>query len=314
MRFLMIGAGGIGAYYAARLLLAGHELVLVARGAHLQAMQAQGLRVTHPDLQFDAPVIAVSQEDLCLNYQASDFDLIIFTTKAAATAPLCAALHDWWQAAETPVLSLQNGVDNELEIERSVGQARTLGGLAVRIGGHIVAPGCIEAKGVAEVVVGAWPNAAQNPALESRLSAFAEAFNQAGIPTRLSPKIQTELWRKLIINNGVNPLSAVTRLDTRSLTGHPAFTKVVYQLMQETASAARADGIELSQADVDEMYQLICQFDAIKTSMLVDREKGRPLELDEISGAVLQRSERLGIAAPYTEFVYSLVQNIIAQE
>lgn len=311
MRFLMLGAGGIGAYYAAKLQQTAHQIVLVARGEHLTAMQKNGLQVTHPDFHFQQPVTAISQTILLADYQADDFDLIILTTKAGATAQLCSDLHAWWTDATSPVLSLQNGVDNEVLLAQSIGQARTVGGLAVRIGGHIVKPGVVEATGVAEVIMGAWPNAQENAALQTKLDDFAQYFNQAGIPTRLSKQIQTELWRKLIINNGVNPLSALTQLDTRSLTTHPVFTKVVYQLMLETAAAAKADGIHLSQTDVDDMYQLICQFDAIKTSMLVDREKGRPLELEEISGAVLKRSEILNNPADYTRFVHALLMTCV---
>jgi 2-dehydropantoate 2-reductase len=88
----------------------------------------------------------------------------------------------------------------------------------------------------------------------------------------------------------------------------------VYALMQEAALAAQADGVNLTEGDVDEMYRLISQFDAIKTSMLVDRERGRPLELDEISGAVIRRCERLGKNAPLTELVCALLEQFVSRE
>jgi 2-dehydropantoate 2-reductase len=308
MRFLMIGAGGIGAYYAARLIAAGHEVTLTARGEHLAALKVKGLQVIHPEFRYQGPVTALDHAALCDQHRASEYDLIIVSLKAGATVSLMEELEQWLSDADVPLLSLQNGVDNEPQIAAHVGNERTVGGLAVRIGGHITAPGVIEVTGPAQVVMGAWPNAELTPELQARMAPVADLFNAAGIPTTLSDDIRCQLWRKLIINNGVNPLSALTWLDTRQLTRHPAYGKAVYRMMEETARAAKADDVSLGKQDVDEMFELISTFDAIKTSMLVDREKGRPLELEEICGAVLRRCEALGEDAPTTELVHALLK------
>jgi len=307
MKVVIVGAGGIGAYYGAKLMQADHQLVLVARGEHLQAMQTQGLRVTHPDFHFHQAVNACSLSELLEQHTSSDFDLIILALKADQTIPTLHSLKAWLKHTNTPVLSIQNGVDNELAIAAQLGQQRTIGGLAVRIGGHITAPATVEAAGIAQIIMGAWPEASANAALQQRLIPITKAFNQAGIPTTLSPSIQHELWKKLLINNGVNPLSALTELDTQALTQHPVYGKTVYNMMQEVAQVASADQVTLSADDVDAMYQLICQFDAIKTSMLIDKEKGRPLELAAISGAVIKRAEQLNIDVPLTALVHSLL-------
>ena len=308
MRFLFIGAGGIGCYYGARLQLQGHQVCYLARGEHLQALQEHGLQVSHQDLTFSEPVEAVDLETLKKDHSCTNYDLILLTLKAGSTTSILTQLKPWLSTSDTPVLSLQNGVDNEPMIEQVLNRQRTLGGLAVRIGGHIIAPGKIEATGPAQVVFGSWPNhnSAEvfNPAA---LALFADAFNNAGIPARISNDIRHELWRKLLINNGVNPLSALTHLDTRSLTSHPTYGKTVYRMMQEVAAVSQADGVELSQQDIDEMFELISNFDAIKTSMLVDKEKSRPLELDGISGAVIKRAQQLAIDVPNTELVHALL-------
>ncbi|GAA0847609.1 2-dehydropantoate 2-reductase [Marinobacter szutsaonensis] len=309
LKVLMIGAGGIGAYYAARLAKAGHDVVLTARGDHLTALQSQGLRVDYDGERLDCQLPAVDHTTLVQNYQPDDFDLVAVALKSTATGPVMEELGDWLRAGSVPVLSLQNGVDNEPLIADVVGEKRVLGGLAVRIGGHIVEPGKVFAEGVAQVVMGAWPQADdQNDARLPLLDRLENAFNEAGIPTTVTDNIRYELWRKLVINNGVNPLSALTGLDTRSLTHHPEFGKIVYGMMAETVEASKADGVNLGQKDLDEMFDLISNFNAIKTSMLVDKEKGRPLELDSIAGAVLRRCERLGIPAPYTRTVNALLQ------
>lgn len=290
MKIVIWGAGGIGCYYGARLQLAGHEITYVARGEHLHAMQTEGLIVEHESLNFKGFVDAVDQTTLMAKHACNEFDLIIFTVKTNASREILADAEKWLLQGSTPVLSLQNGVENEQIIADTVGENRTLGGLAVRIGGHIQEPGVIEARGVAQIVLGCWPNVLKRSELLHYSETLVSAFNQAGIPSTLSGNIQKELWRKLLINNSVNPISALTGLDTKTLTHDPVYKKVIYKIMQETAVAARNHGVEISQHDVDEMFKLISEFDAIKTSMLVDKEKGRPLELDGICGPVLRNT------------------------
>jgi 2-dehydropantoate 2-reductase len=311
MRFIIVGAGGIGAYYGARLLAAGHNVVLVARGEHLQKLQTDGLQVLHPSFSFHGPVMACDQEELAQSYRLESADLVILTLKASQTDAWLESMAGWLRQADCPVLSLQNGVDNELRIEQTVGRERTAGGLAVRIGGHVTQPGTVEATGPGEVILGAWPDEEQNQALQERLAPYVKLFNDAVIPTTLTSRIQHELWLKLLINNGVNPLSALTRLDTRALTSDKVYGAIVHRLMREAAAAARADGVDISPEEVDNKFRLICQFDAIKTSMLIDREKGRPLELDAICGAVLRRSEALGIEAPFTALIDAFLRRAV---
>jgi len=272
LKLLMVGAGGIGGYYAAKLLEAGHQVVLTARRAHLLAINENGLLVRYKGLDLAHRPEAFDHNQLVKRYKPDDFDVIVLALKATATASVCNELGDWLRQGQSPVLSLQNGVDNEQILSEAIGGHRVIGGLAVRIGGHIVSPGIIQAEGVAEIVLGVWPKINGNSdGLAPSVERLTAAFNAAGIPTRISDDIRYELWRKLVINNGVNPLSALTGLDTRSLTHQPEFSKIVYGAMSETVAASKADGINLSRKDLDEMFDLISSFNAIKTSMLVDK-------------------------------------------
>jgi 2-dehydropantoate 2-reductase len=308
MNFLILGAGGIGCYYGAKLQRVGHNVTFVARGKHLYAMQRNGLKVEHKDLNFFDKVEALDIDELLKNKLCNDYDLIVFTTKGGSTGTLLQSMDAWLKNTNTPILSLQNGVDNESLISKAVGEKRTLGGLAVRIGGHIIAPGKVHATGIAQLIIGAWPNAKYCSNQKNAIvDEFVKSFNSANIFAQISLDIKQELWRKLLINNGVNPLSALTGLDTRSLTSHKTLTKRVYQMMEEVALVAKADNVSLDTKDIDEMYELICTFDPIKTSMLIDKEKGRPLELDSICGAVLRRAAILGIQTPITELVNDLL-------
>jgi 2-dehydropantoate 2-reductase len=266
------------------------------------------LRVNHPEWRFDAPVKACSLEQFLQNPSPPEADLIILCVKAIDTEAVADRLADRLGESSAPVLSLQNGVDNEAVLTRRLGAERVLGGLAVRIGSHLTAPGVIDAVGPAQVVMGQWPTAAASSNSAELLDRLDAVFNQAGIPTKVTDNIQLELWRKLVINNGVNPLSALTRLDTGTLVHDPGLSQIVYGLMTETAAAAAADGVMLSETDCREMVELLLLFDPIKTSMLVDFEHNRPLETEEICGAVLSRSRRLQREAPYTFTVYQLLR------
>jgi 2-dehydropantoate 2-reductase len=308
LKVLMIGAGGIGGYYAVRLANGGHRVVVTARGAHLAAIQQRGLTVDYEGECFTQQPPAYDHPTLIQAHRADDFDVIVIALKSTATAALMAELADWFTAGSAPVLSLQNGVDNEAMLAEVLGPERVLGGLAVRIGGHIIAPGQVSVEGPAQLVIGAWPNReAAGDALVPLLKRLYTVFSDLGITTTVSDTIQSELWRKLVINNGVNPLSALTGLDTQTLTSDPALRNIVYGMMAETVAASKAVGVNLGQSDLDEMFDLISHFNAIKTSMLVDREKGRPLELDSIAGPVLRGCAQIGVPAPYTFTVSTLL-------
>jgi 2-dehydropantoate 2-reductase len=311
LHICIVGAGGIGCYYGARLETKGHHVVYIARGEHLAALQDKGLTLKHPDLNFYGRVTATDLNGLSFAYTPEDFDAIIICVKATATDSVARALKQWFVTTNKAalILSLQNGVDNEPQLAMSLGEKYIVGGLAVRIGGHIISPGEVEATGVAQVILGPWPasGGASDEYTRQAIARLVEAFNQAAIPTRLVENIRHELWRKLIINNGVNPLSALTQLDTRALSHHPELGQFVHKMMQETAQVSAADDEVLTDDDVEEMFELIRSFDPIKTSMLVDFEKGRPLELDAISGVIIRRSEKIKCDVPVTKAVSSLL-------
>ncbi|MCG6257832.1 ketopantoate reductase family protein [Vibrio furnissii] len=313
MKFAILGAGGIGCYYAARLLHAGHDVVLVARGAHLDALQSQGLSLSHPDFSFEGRVNATDVAGLCKQENAADFDLLILASKGSTTAPILAQMQPWLAGSSVPMLSIQNGVTNEQVIAEALGVERTIGGLAVKIGAHVLSPGVVEATGIAQIDFGAWPNVQHNPTLQPWLEQLAAVFLDAGIPNQLYDDVSYALWRKLMINNAVNPITALTMQDTGVVTRDPVLRHTIHTIMQETARAASVAGVTMTEQDVDAMFDLICQFDAIKTSMLVDREKGRPMEIHEICGPVIENCRQLGEPAVTTELISQLLQHASGQ-
>jgi len=313
MHTVILGAGGIGGYYGARLQAAGERVTFVARGGHLRALADHGLRVEHPDFAFHEPVRALALEALLREQPAAEVDFVLLCVKATATAELAPRLAPWLAGGSGLVVSLQNGVDNENLLAEALGIERVLGGLSRRLGGQVLAPGRISAQGPCDTLIGVWPEArGGDPVRAAAAERLAGAMNAAALPTELSTDIRRELWRKLLLNNGLNPLSAIVRLDTQRIARDPLLGPVVRAIMQETAAAAAADGVALTAADAAEMHELIRQFEGIKTSMLIDREHGRALELDAIPGAVLRRAEQLGLDAPCTRTVLAILQNLPA--
>ncbi len=309
MKFAMLGAGGIGCYYAARLIDAGHECVLVARGEHLHSLQQNGLNLEHPEYQFHAPVAATDVAGLCREYDCNNFDLLILGAKGGATASILDEMESWLAQGNAPVLSIQNGVTNEELIEQRIGKERTIGGLGIYISGHIVSPGHIKAQGAGQIDFGAWPNAESNPTMAEFCHTLETVFTDAGIHIRLYDDVRYALWRKLVLNNGVNPLTALTDQKTGMITKDPILSHTVRTMMAETARAANAAGVKLTDADVEEMFDLICNFGDIKTSMQVDMESGRSLEVNEICGPVIEYCKKINQPAATTELICRLLIN-----
>ncbi len=306
MTLAIIGAGGVGSYFGAKLLSAGHDVSFVARGEHLRAMQEKGLHVSHPSLKFASKVDALDMPSL-MKRNPSSFDALIVLTKSMETPTIAKQFLGWFASASSfpYVLSLQNGVENEAILSDFLPKECVIGGLTRKIGAHVIKPGVVEAVGMAETILGAF---VENDKTHLFVQKLCDVLNEANIPTTVTPDIAQELWKKLIINNGVNALCALLGVKTGVLMHHPKLSSLVFGLMQETAKAARVLHVNISEQDVGEMFELIKSFDSIKPSMLVDLEYGRALEIEEICGVVIRILNEAGQDAPYTKTIAFLLE------
>ncbi|MFK8068522.1 MAG: ketopantoate reductase family protein [Gammaproteobacteria bacterium] len=325
MNIVILGCGGIGCYFGARLLQARHQVTFIGRGDHLAAIKKHGLKVDHPDFSFNQGVDAVSIDQWVSEFDPEIVDVVLLSVKAMVTTEVAELCARWINSSRKKpfFVSLQNGVDNEINLVKNLGEDKVIGGLTRRIGANIELPGMISATGPAETIIGFWPNSDHLDNSDSVndsdrgkvfVTKLQAVFNEAGIPTEQSEDIRLQLWKKLVINNGVNALAALLQKKTGAILKDKALADLVMKMMQETAIAAKCDDVILSSEDIQEMYDLICTFDSIKPSMLIDRERGRPLEINEICGAVIERSEKLGVDAPYTRSISTLLQFEIDQK
>lgn len=313
MNFLILGAGGIGSYFGTRLIESGHNVVFMARGKQLEALKIKPLKLQHPKFYFEKH-IQVLHNFQDISYDLSKFDAVIIATKTTSTESLSEQLKLCFDKCETNfpfIISLQNGVENENILSKYLNTLFIIGGLTRKIGSHIVSPSIIKTTGNAETIIG---SLVKNEKTDKFLKELKIVFTKAHIPTFITENIELELWKKLVINNGVNALCALVKEKTGNVIQNTKLARIVYECMKETALAAKNKGINLTQQDVDEMFELICKFDSIKPSMLVDVENNRSLELEDICGVVIKNCEEQGIDAPYTRSISTLLDFFYNQQ
>jgi len=312
VRIVIAGAGAIGGYIGARLAKAGGDVVLFARGSHLQAMQDRGLRVVSPDGDFEVRPEVTG--DLNTIGRA---DVIFLGVKAHSLTTLAPQLRPLF-GPDTVVVSTQNGIPwwyfqgygGELEglhldrvdpggvIAAAIEPRRVVGSLAY-FSTDIAEPGVIHHTEGNRISFGE-PDGTRT----ERTKRIAEALIAAGFRCPVTTRFRHEIWVKLLGNVAFNPISALTGGTLEELARHPDVSAVVRQLMAETEAVAGRLGIELP-ISIDQRMAGAEKVGAHKTSMLQDFEAGRPMELEAIVGAVVELGERLGVAMPATRTVYA---------
>ena len=294
MHIVFYGAGGIGGYFGARLLAAGEQVSFVARGRHAQAMREHGLRVKSPlgDLQVAVPSLSDDPARL------GSADLVVFAVKMPDAESAAARLKPLLKP-DTVVLPLQNGVEVVDLLSATLGpQPVALG--AAYIPAKIAEPGVIEhAGGFASLRFGPL-QPEQRPVLE----AFAVACTRAKVQVELVADMRRVMWEKFVFLVGMSSLTALTRLPIGVVRADPELRRLLQLVMEETAALARAEGVAIADDFVAKQMTVVDGLPAqAKASMANDLDAGRALELPWLAGAVVRRSERVGLPATANRFV-----------
>jgi 2-dehydropantoate 2-reductase len=298
MKIGVVGAGGIGGYYGACLAEAGSDIGLIARGDHLAAIRDRGLRVRTDDTDFTVHVAASSDPT-----EIGPCDAVIFSVKSYDTIEAAGLLEPLLKP-DTPVLSLQNGVDNEERIAARIGPEHVLGGVSFILA-HIVEPGMVEQVGsVRRVVFGELDGSRSK-----RASLLLEEFRGAGIDTDLADDIRAVLWDKFAYLCALAGLTAVTRLPIDKLLEVPESRELFRRMIDEVAEVARAEGVALAE-DIAEQKLTFSKTlgPGSYSSLHHDLVTGHRLELDALHGEVVRRASRHGVSVPVSEVVYSLLK------
>jgi len=312
MKFLIAGAGAIGAYLGARLAKSGFDVTLFARGPHLRAMRQNGVCVKSSEGDFVVhPRIVSSLEEV------GAVDVVFLGVKAHALPQLAPQLKPVL-GPNTTVVSTQNGIPwwffqgfggewEGMRLERidpggvisSAIAAQCVVGSIVYFATEILEPGVIQHNQGNRITLGE-PDGTRS----DRLRQIAEALIASGLKVPVTTRIRHEIWVKVLGNASFNPVSALTRATLVEIARDPGAAWVIRSMMEEVEAVSHKLGMELP-ITIDQRIAGAEKVGEHKTSMLQDLEAGRPLELEALVGAVVELGERLGLAMTCTRTVYN---------
>ena len=298
MKFLVVGPGAMGSLFAACLKKAGYEVTLLdyieerAEQINEQGIMVEGIS---GEYKVNVPTVASGIP--------TPPALVLLCVKSYKTREASQALNRGI-GPETVVVTLQNGVGNVEILEEMFGRERVLGGVTSE-GATLLGPGRIRHAGQGETIVG--PGGGPNSPTEKLVS----AFNRAGFKTRSADNVKDLIWGKLIINVGINALTAITRLKNGRLPELSGTRLIMEEAVKEAVAVARTKDIQLPYPDPLGRVIEVCRATAGNiASMLQDVVNGRETEIDFINGAIVREGKAMGIPTPVNLTLTSLVQAI----
>ena len=297
MKIAVIGTGGVGGYFGGRLARAGHDVVFLARGAHLAAMRENGLQVKCTAGDFT--VASVQATDKIS--EMGEPELVILGVKAWQVGDVAGDLKDLLKPGST-VLPLQNGVITLEALEIEINRQHIIGGLC-RIFSWIESPGVICQQGVDPVVLfGELDNSKTE-----RIMRLKTVFEQSGVQCNVVEDIQSELWKKFI-NICVSGLLAITRSTYGEIRGQKETRALMIAVLQEVYDLSQKIGIRIAPEFVGKTLAFIDSFHYDSTSSLTrDIWDGKPSEIEYQNGTVVRLGEKYGVPVPVNRFIYHCI-------
>jgi len=290
MNFAVVGAGAVGCYFGGMLARAGHDVVLIGRPVHVDAIAREGLRIEART--FDERVRLQASTDVAAVEGA---DVVLFCVKSTDTDSAAREMAPHLRA-DALVLSLQNGVDNAQRAQALLRQ--TVAPAVVYVATEMAGPGHVRHHGRGELVIAPSP----------RSEEVAEVLRNASVPTEVSGNVIGALWAKLILNSAYNALSAITQLPYGQVVEGEGVAQVMQDVVREGLAVAKADGIEVP----GDMFKVVAGLAATMpsqySSTAQDLARGKPNEIDHLNGFVMQRGAAQGIETPVNRALHALVK------
>jgi len=300
MKVAIMGSGAMGSLFGGLLAEAGENVILIdVWKEHVDAINRSGLKIRGVDGDRVVEVKATTQPS-----EAGLVDLILIfvksydTRKAAIDAlPMV--------SSNTVFLTLQNGLGNYEQIAEVVGSERVIAGTTAQ-GSTLIAPGEIYHAGSGITIIGEISGV-----VTTRVKRISEIFNRAGIKTEVSGNIQGVIWDKLIINVGINAITALTRMRNCELLEVPEVKEVARKAVMEAVKVAQKAGIKLEVKNpVEEVFRVARLTAKNKSSMLQDVERKRKTEIDAINGAIVILGKKYGVKTPVNETLTALIKGL----
>ena len=295
LKVAVMGAGAVGCYYGAMLARAGHDVVLIARPQHVEAIAAGGLRLQ--TARFDEHVRLAASTD---PRAVQGADVVLFCVKSTDTESAGALIQPFLKA-DALVLCLQNGVDNADRLRVQLPQ-HDVAAAVVYVATEMVGPGHVKHNGRGELVLAPSTSAAASS------QTLAKALVAAGVPTEISGNVRGALWAKLTLNCAYNAVSAITQLPYGKTVPGVGIKEVTRDLVAECLAVAAAEGVEIP-GDMDAAVGKIAEtMKSQYSSTAQDLARGKLTEIDYLNGFIVRRGEALGIAIPVNRVMWALVK------
>jgi 2-dehydropantoate 2-reductase len=291
LKVAVMGAGAVGCYYGGMLARAGHDVVLIARPQHVQAIRRDGLHMETKTFDKHVRLDASTEAGA-----AKGSDLVLFCVKSTDTESAGSQLRAHLSPGAL-VLCLQNGVDNADRL-RTVLPPHQVAAAVVYVTSEMAGPGHVKHHGRGELVI--------EPSSASQ--AVAQALIGAGVPTEISDNVRGALWLKLIINCAYNALSAISQLPYGEVVRGPGVTQVMREVVDECLAVAKAEGVIVSGDAHAAVRNIVETMPSQYSSTAQDLARGKSTEIDYLNGLVVRRGEALGLATPANRVLWSLVK------
>lgn len=291
LKVTVMGAGAVGCYFGGMLARAGHEVTLVGRPQHVEAVAREGLRME--TRTFDEQVRLRAVADAA---QAPAADLVLFCVKSMDTEAAGRELKPLLRP-DTLVLCLQNGVDNADRL-RAVLPGQEVAAAVVYVATEMAGPGHLRHHGRGELVI---EPAARSPEAQ-------RAFTGAGVPTEISDNVRGALWLKLVLNSAYNAISAIAQQPYGETVRGPGVWDVMRDVVDECLAVARAEGVQVPGDAHAAARKLVESMPAQYSSTAQDLARGKPTEIDYLNGYVVRRGDALGIPVPANRVLWALVK------
>jgi len=298
----VMGAGAVGSFYGAMLARAGHQVTLIGRPAHVQAIQRDGLK-----LEMGGQMHTVRMDAQSDPAAVAGADLVLCCVKSGDTeaAALQMASH---LGADTLLMSLQNGVDNAATLARHVPcrVVPTVVYVAVALG----APGVVRHFGRGDLAIGALPGGTQSSVPEwPTLHTLVDFFASAQVPVRIVPDVAVELWTKLLVNCAYNAISALAQMPYARLAALADIRGLQQDIVHEVIAVAAASGVSLPlQPSLDAVAKIAAGMPQQLSSTAQDMARRKPSEIDHLNGFIARRGRELGVPTPVNQALHALVK------
>lgn len=302
MRFAILGSGAVGGYFGAKLARSGQDVTFIARGAHLEAIRSRGLAIQSAQLG-DFVARAPAESDTA---KIGHVDVAIVSVKAydnATALPMLKPLI----GPETVVMTLQNGVDSVDDCAAIAGQTQVLGGTTY-VATALEGPGLIVQTGVHRSIIFG-EVFGDRARVTPRVQAIAEVLAAADIQVTPVPDARVPIWDKFVYLAAFAGFTGASRLAIGHIWKHPHVREMFYACCREIAAIARAEGVTISANRFETLEEYMTNIPpSTRSSLLIDLEQGKRIEVEALQGAAVRRAQKLGVPVPITSTLYALLK------